>query len=347
MSSSPKEPDQPTSKDEGGNILVIRLKSLGDVLFTLPAVRHLRASRPGARISFLVSRENAELIEGFRDVDQTLVLDRAAYRRGNPLAILRQTWSLLSRFRRERFTLAVDFQGYGETALLTWCTRAPQRWGTVYQPTRAWAYTRPVVLRRGLHPADWNLALLHEGGLAPGEIRNDFVLPETPLAEARRFLAAQQLDPARPLMFIQPFTSTPKKNWPLANLVALAGHWKSRGVQVLFGGGPGEQEALAPVREAGYPVSAGVPLLVTAGLMKLSTVVVGGDTGMPHLAMAMGKRVVMIMASARKGTTHPYRHADWAVVPPVDDRIITHIPTDSVIQACAAAFREVDARVRV
>jgi len=35
------------------NILLIRLKSIGDVLFTLPAVHRVRENFPGAKITFL------------------------------------------------------------------------------------------------------------------------------------------------------------------------------------------------------------------------------------------------------------------------------------------------------
>ncbi|MFO1476659.1 MAG: glycosyltransferase family 9 protein [Verrucomicrobiota bacterium] len=321
-------------------ILVTRLKSLGDVVFTLPAVNALRGNFPAARISFLVSAENAPLIEGFRGVDRTLVLDRREFRGGNPVAIVRATWSLLREFRRERFGLAVDLQGYGETALLTWCTRAPRRWGVVYQPARAWAYTHPLRLRPGgVHPADFYLSLLEKCGLGAGRISNEFVLPDPAQAEADRFLASEKVDRSRPLIFIQPFTSTPKKNWPLERYLVLAQEWSGRGLGVLFGGGPGDREALAPVRAAGFPVSAGVPLLVTAGLMNRCALVVGGDTGMPHLAMALGKRVVMIMVSARPGTTHPFHHADWAVVPPAS-RNIGDVSIDSVASECRKAFQE-------
>ena len=99
------------------NILLTRLKSIGDVLFTLPAVHAVRGHFPGAKITFLVSKENAPLLEGFRDVDEVIPLDRALYHRKNPLAIVPETLSLLRRLRREKFSLAVDFQGYGETAL--------------------------------------------------------------------------------------------------------------------------------------------------------------------------------------------------------------------------------------
>ena len=51
------------------NILLIRLKSIGDILFLLPAVHRLR--------------ENASLLEGVREVDGVITLDRARFQSGN------------------------------------------------------------------------------------------------------------------------------------------------------------------------------------------------------------------------------------------------------------------------
>src|SRR5512140_454660 len=98
------------SMEPKSNILLMRLKSMGDVVFTLPSVHRLRDSYPKARISFLVSAENAPLLEGFRDVDETITVDRARYRGGNPLHIVGDTFGLIRRLRRSRFSLVVDLQ---------------------------------------------------------------------------------------------------------------------------------------------------------------------------------------------------------------------------------------------
>jgi ADP-heptose:LPS heptosyltransferase len=159
------------------------------------------------------------------------------------------------------------------------------------------------------------------------------------LNEARQFFAAHNLDTARPTLFIQPFTSSPPKNWPLENYISIAGHWHSHGVQVFFGGGPSERTALEPVHQAGFPVSAGVPLLVTGGLMNLSSLILGGDTGALHLAVAMGKRVAMIRNSNAPGSPYPYQHPDWAVIA-TNGRDVSSIETGAVIEACTRVFTE-------
>lgn len=321
------------------NILLIRLRSIGDVLFTLPAVHMVRENFPDAAITFLTARENQPLLEGFREVNEVLVLNRSPFQSRNPKSILSETFSLLRRVRRRKFSLTVDLQGYGETAGVAWWSGAPQRWGVVYARWRRWAYTNSVPRDNKLHHVDRSLSLLRHCGLRVGEIRNEFVLPDRVLGDARQFFAKAGLDPARFTLFIQPLTSTPKKNWPLDRYLAVARHWQQQGWQVLFGGGPQDRLALEPARQSGFQVSAGVPLLVTGGLTKLSTLVLGGDTGVLHLAVALGKRVVMIMGSPTPGSSYPFQHPDWAVVTE-RGRVVSTIKTNTVIAACTRALSE-------
>ena len=323
--------------DTNENILLIRLKSIGDILFTLPAVHAVRENFPDAKLHFLVSKENAPLLRGFSAIDEVIPLDRAVYSSKDLPAMCRSTLGLLRRLRKPKFSLAIDFQGYGETEMLSWWTGAPVRCGCVYNRARGWTYTRGVRRDDRIHPAEGCLSLLQQCGLRIGEIRNEFVPPGDALDEAGQFFAAHNLDAARPTLFIQPFTSSPQKNWPLENFLALAAHWRARGTQVIFGGGPSERARLEPARAAGFPVAAGTPLLVTAGLMKLSTVIAGADTGLLHLAVAMGRRVVMLIRFNAPGNTHPFQHADWTVMPPAG-KAVFEIPNTAVIEACARAF---------
>lgn len=147
----------------GENILVIRLKSIGDVLFTLPAVHALREYFPDANITFLTSKENVPLLRGFREVDGVITLDRAALR--NSFRAAPEIFRLLLRLRAGKFSLIVDFQGYGETAWLSWWSGALRRWGSLEGGRRRWAYTLGANRDYRIHPVEQNLSLLRQCGL--------------------------------------------------------------------------------------------------------------------------------------------------------------------------------------
>ena len=296
------------------NILLIRFKAIGDVVLTLPAVHAVRENFPDAHITFLTVRENAPLLQGFRDVDEVVALDRNALK--CPLRAGPEFFRLLRRLRAGKFSLVIDLQGYGETAWLTRLTGARERWGTVYGRGREWAYTRGLKRNDDLHPAEWNLFLLRECGLKIVEIKNQFCLPEAALAAAKKIFAENGLNFTKPTLFLQPFTSSPHKNWPLANYLAVARHWRRRGVQIIFGGGPGDVAALEPARAENFPVLAGGPLLATGGLMQLSTLMLGGDTGMLHLAIAQGKRALMLVGDLSPGRPILFQRPEWVVAAP-------------------------------
>ncbi len=323
--------------DSRENILLIRLKSIGDILFTLPAVYVVRENFPDAKLHFVVSQEHAPLLRGFLDIEEIIPFDRAVFRSKNLFAVSAGIFQLLRRLRAQKISLAIDFQGYGETEFFSWWSGALERWGNVYEATRGWTYTQTSLRNPKMHPAEWNLALLQKSGLRTSQIRNEFVLPADALAEARKFFAANKLGEEKPTLFIQPFTSNPQKNWPLEKFLKLAWHFHSRGMQIIFGGGPDDRAALESARAVGFVIAAGTPPLVSAGLMKLSHVVVGADTGLLHLAVAMGRRVVMLMYSNAPGTSHPFQHADWTVTPAAG-KTVSEIPTEAVIAACGNVF---------
>jgi ADP-heptose:LPS heptosyltransferase len=70
--------------------------------------------------------------------------------------------------------------------------------------------------------------------------------------------------------------------------------------------------------------------------MKLCTFIVGGDTGMLHLAVAMNKRVLCLAPAFRP---YPYQHKEWRITPP-DDSNMAGITTAAVIEGCKQAFSE-------
>ena len=108
-------------------------------------------------------------------------------------------------------------------------------------------------------------------------------------------------------------------------------------MQIIFGGGPADRAELAPACAAGFVVAAGAPLLVSGGLTKLSRLTIGGDTGLLHLAVAMKKRVLMLMAA--RGQTYPVQHADWALIP-AQGTGVTTLPVADVVVAAEQALNE-------
>ena len=102
------------------SFLIVKLGSLGDLIFTLPAVAALRQAHPQARIDWVVERRWYPLLESNPDLTNVVILDRASAG-----SFLFTAW----RLRAARYTCAVDFQGLYKSAVLACFTGAPVRLG--------------------------------------------------------------------------------------------------------------------------------------------------------------------------------------------------------------------------
>ncbi|EEF61239.1 glycosyltransferase family 9 protein [Pedosphaera parvula] len=316
------------------NILLIKLKCMGDVVFTIPAVHLLRANFPKARITYLTSQENRAIVEQFDGVDEVWSIDRAVFKRGDLKCALSSMLNLLGRLRRAKFSLVIDLQSYGETALLTRLTGANERWAWVLGDRfRRHAYTKVIPRQDHRHPVDVNLDLLTQFGLKTAPVCNKLSVVGEGQDAAYQFFARNQLDPLKPTVVIQAFTSAAHKNWPLEHYLAVAKHWRNQGVQIIFSGGMKEKHLFGAVEAEGFPVCIGESFRTLSWIIKLSKLVIGGDTGLLHLALSIGTQVVVLMVPSGTGSPIPYSHPECVVKPTVGDDLKTitiQIVNDSI-----------------
>src|SRR5262249_1902627 len=137
-------------------ILLVRLRLIGDVVFTTPAVHAVRRRFPESTIIYLVEPVAAAVVRHNPHLSEVLVIPHT---RG--LTRIADDIRMARRLRAMRFDVAIDFHGGPRSAWLTWTTRAPVRVG--YDVAgRTWMYThvvhRPRVLR-GRHSVEnqWEL----------------------------------------------------------------------------------------------------------------------------------------------------------------------------------------------
>src|SRR5262249_26817290 len=92
-------------------ILVIRLDLLGDLIFSLPAVRALRAAYPRAELTLLTLPYTRPLVELVPEVDRVLTLDVNRYRRPAGWRHLDEVARLVRALRAARYDLCVALHG--------------------------------------------------------------------------------------------------------------------------------------------------------------------------------------------------------------------------------------------
>jgi ADP-heptose:LPS heptosyltransferase len=301
------------------NILLLRLRLIGDVVFTTPAIRAIRRHYPDARISYIVEQEAAAVVSGNPHLDEVIVATspRAPGR-------LRADVALARRLRAERFDLAIDFHGGPRSSLLAWLSGAPVRIGFEVVG-RSWMYTTRVPRSRALRPrhsveTQWDLLL--PLGIAPPDPETDPTeMPIDPAAAAA--VGARLCEAGVPhtasLVVVHVSAGNPFRRWPPASFVDLICRLISADPsrRVVLTSGPSDGGAamrvaelarnqLAAAERAAVLQIGEFSLAELRALIGRASLYIGGDSGPLHVAGTSGVPVVGLY-----GPTLPVRSEPW------------------------------------
>jgi lipopolysaccharide heptosyltransferase I len=303
-------------------LLLIRLSSLGDILHAVPAANALRAAWPQARIDWLVEERMRFLLDAVPGVDRVISIDTRAAR-GRPLApAWRALAATVASLRRERYDVAIDFQGLIKTGLLALLCGARQRIGFSKRGVRerpaSWFYTRTVDPPVGeMHVARLNLLLAEAAGAprvpAAEPLRID--LAAGPKSAGGQPRGAEQLSE---LVVINPGGGWPTKRWSPRRYGELAHRIQSElGLRTVVTIAPGEDSLYREIARhvEPPPERLEVPFLGLIPIVRGARLFISGDTGPMHLASALGTPVVAIF-----GPTSPVRNGPLGT----DDETVVH-----------------------
>jgi lipopolysaccharide heptosyltransferase II len=300
-------------------LLLVRLRQIGDVVFTTPAITALKEHFQPSHIAYLVEPAAAAVVERHPGIDQLIV----APRRRGPGGVFAEL-ALIRELRAGRYDVAIDFHGGPRASLLTWLSGARVRVG--YEIAgRAWMYTRRVARARALRPRhsvenQWDL-LTALGVPAPDPLRYPVLMPVDDAAarEVQRRLASCGVGETDQLIVIHVSAGNPFRRWPIASFgtIAAALARANRQRRIVITSGPSEHDAARQVIDAAraaLPADAR-PRVVMCGEFSLSelralvdraVLYVGGDSGPMHIAAT--SRVPMV---SLYGPTLPARSAPW------------------------------------
>ncbi len=291
-------------------ILFIKTSSLGDVIHHMPAVTESRAHFPQARISWLVEEAYAPLAALHPAVDQVIPV---AWRRWRKELLARKMWRELGAWRRRigagPFDAVVDTQGLIRTALMSRFARGARHGydrGSIREPLASRFYDVRHQVSRQLHAVERNRRL---AGLALGyqpDGAADYGLDRSALRPGGERYA-----------LLLHGTARPEKEWPIANWIALGNMIAKRGVSAIVPWGNDAErarasqiaEAVPKVRVADRQSIEGMARLVAG-----AEFIVGGDTGLVHLAAAFGVPLVAIFSGTDPALTRPIGSGPMEVV---------------------------------
>jgi heptosyltransferase-1 len=283
------------------NILLIKTSSLGDVVHNLPVASDIRLRFPRARIDWVVE-------EAYRDI----VGMHPAVHRAIPVALRRWRgnllkpahWRELGQFRQAlsglRYDCVIDTQGLIKSALLARAasgTRHGYARASAREPLAAKFYDATHVVPRNLHAIERNrrLAALALGYELPAAL--DYGIADSAPAQP----AARQ-----PYCVLLHASSRADKLWPEPSWVQLGRALAREGYALILPWGDAAERARAGRLAQALPAAIVPPaqgIAAIAGMLAGAQAVVGVDTGLTHLAAALGRPVVALYCGTHPGLT--------------------------------------------
>jgi heptosyltransferase-1 len=282
-------------------LLFVKTSSLGDVVHNCPAVSDAARAWPDAAIDWVVEEAFADVAAMHAKVRRVIPV---AVRRWRGALLSAGTWQEIGAFRRalreQRYDRVIDTQGLLKSALLARAARG-ERHGmdaaSAREPLAARFYDVRHAIATGQHAVERNRQLVAEALGAPLTAECDYGL---------RAEGAPPFElPARYAVLLT-MTSRADKLWPEARWVELGRRLAAEGVRAVLPWGSAEEKARAERIAAGVGdavVPRHMSVAELARVLARAQSVAGVDTGLTHLAAALGVPAAGIYLSTQARLT--------------------------------------------
>lgn len=334
-------------------VLLIRLRSLGDSILTLPLLDALHEWRPELQLDVLIESPFATVFARHPAVHETLVLSPRNWAAGSG-------WprgKALLEVRKRRYPITWNLHG-GTTSLLFSVTSGARLRIGQESYRYAWAYNVLIPISTGIweretvHTVEHQLTLLRWLEIpVPVEPSCRLFVEES--AAERMSERLRGLDiPRQGYIVVQPTATLATKQWPPAHFAQLGDQLlKQYGLPVIFITGPTEAQTLVDIGQRAGERHYYWSDLTLSDLFALTDgcrLFVGNDSGPTHAAAALHRPVVTVWGSSDFRAWHPWGtdyelvRSDLPCMPCPGytcvafgkPRCILDIKVESVLEAC-------------
>jgi heptosyltransferase-1 len=283
-------------------ILIVKTSSLGDVIHNLPVVSDIRQHFPEAIIDWCVEESFADIPRLHPNVSEVIPV---ALRRWKKNLLSSQTRQEIKAFRqniaRHNYDLILDTQGLLKSALIVRQARGVKCGydaSSAREPIAARFYDRCFAVPKAAHAVTRNRLLASSafGYTAEPEMNFGISAP----------LTVTDWLPGSPFVVLLTATSRDDKLWPESHWLELAKQLKSQGFTAVYPGGSKVERERATRLAAGQPGAIAAPAMSLpqlASVLARASAVVGVDTGLSHLAVALNVPTVAIYTATDPALT--------------------------------------------
>lgn len=293
-------------------VLVVRLRSIGDTVLSTPSLFALRRYLPNARIDVLLEDWVAPILEGSELADNVIPIGNGSMSRlGTALELRRQKYDVVFNLHGgttstflARFTGARHRVGYGNyqySALYTdLLSSSSDFWG-----------------EGKTHSAEQQLALLGIVGVPVSDRPKSLlsVHADADAAIAARLEANSIAN--ENFALIHPSTAFATKQWAPENYARIAEYLAAAGVKRVAVASRAEADRLSVlVNKSRVPVVTfdDLTLPQITALAAKAEIFIGNDSGIAHIAAAVGTPTVVIFGSSNRDHWRPWTDAPNEIV---------------------------------
>jgi heptosyltransferase-3 len=295
-------------------VLMVRLRSIGDTVLATPSLYALKRFLPDVQIDILLEDWVAPVLDGYENIDNIITL-----KRGSTASRARVAGQL----RANRYDVAYNLHGGTTATLLTRASGARHRVGySTYQYSRLHNHLAPssslLWSREKTHSVEQQLALLGWTGVPvtdrpPAQL----AVSDSAATNVTTQLRNAGVDALKPLAVIHPAAAFDTKQWATDKFALVADQIAARGFSVVTITAPNEAHiAEALKNNSRTPVIAltNLSLPEVAALLSRAGLFVGNDSGIAHIAAAVGAPSVVIFGSSNVAHWRPWARASSEVV---------------------------------
>jgi predicted lipopolysaccharide heptosyltransferase III len=304
------------------NVLIIKLRYIGDVLLATPTIRSIKAARLDVRVTMMVNRGTEDVLSGNQDLDEIIVLDKGS---------LTEQSRLIAGLRRRGFDTVIDLTDGDRSAFLSGVSGAPVRIG--FNDEHRWRgrwYTHVVQSVPGVrHRIDRDLEVLKPLGIQAGSKDPQLWLTPEEEKSADELLVQLGVQRSKSMMILQPGARYWFKAWPPDRYAELADRLTSQyDCQVLIGGSDQDVDLAQQIRQTAKSkpvvIAGRTTIKQFSAIAKKSALFVGSDSGAMHIAAAVGTPVVALFGPSNPAEWGPRGEATEVIYKGLDCRTCFH-----------------------
>lgn len=294
-------------------VLLVRLRSIGDTVLSTPSLFALKRFLPNVKVDILVEDWVAPVLEQHPHVDNVVVLERGGF--SARARVARQ-------IRAAGYDVVYNLHGGTTATFLTRATGARYRVGfKTYQYAQLHNHQAPASSllwgAQKTHSVEQQLALLGWTGVPVSDRpRTHLAVTNEAASSVSRRLSEAGLEEDRQVALIHPAAAFATKQWATENFARVAEFVAERGFAPVAIAAPNESEIMAALRDAASVPIASLDLSLpeVAALAARSQIFVGNDSGIAHIAAAVGTPSVVIFGSSNIAHWRPWNKAAAEVV---------------------------------